>query len=272
MNAILVVLLSVAAVDPGWQQVDSYEGNSFPDDEGWTRAGTFDMARWIDGGSLNQYARLCDGCPGPAGQSDTYGGTLTQFASVANFFVEFVVETTGQADFVHTAPIAIAIGNQLDSLYHFVIGNDQARFARDALVPFVFIDIRAGVRHRYRLELFDDVVYFVLVDDELVDAGTPEDAFFPGFNPGIAFATRYYGEEHITRLDYIRFGPIPISGSMDFDSDGLIGSYDHFLFVDYLTGPQIPHARGWGVGDVDGDADIDLLDFAALENAFTGDE
>jgi hypothetical protein len=272
MHTAVFFLFACNVVGFDWgNEVYSYEGNTFPEKEEWTRGSYTETERWIDEGWLFRNVQLCDGCPGPSGPSDTYRGLLTQYADVTEFFVEVVLETTGEADFIHTSPSGFVITNHLGASYYFVIGNDQVQFRRFA-VPFVEIDIEPRVPHRYRLELYGDVSYVLFIDDELVDDGVPEAEFFPGFNPQIAFWASYYGEEHITRLDYIRFGPIPAPGSMDFDSDGLISWYDHFLFTDYLSGPDAPHARGWSVGDVDADSDIDLHDFAAMQNHFTGGE
>jgi hypothetical protein len=255
-------------VGPEWEEVYSYEATSFPENEGWTRGGTFDMQRWIEYGWLNREARLCDGCPGPAGQNDVYGGDLNRFAAVSEFFAEFMVETTGVPVFAQNTPCGFALGNHLGARYHFTVGNDEVLFRRYA-VPFVYVDLESGMPHRFRLELRGATSYMLFIDDEVVDSGVPEAAFFPGIDPGIVFWADYYGEEHVTRLDYIRFGPIPIAGSLDCDSSGDVSHYDHLLLADYLRGPQMPFPRGWDCADADADTDIDLLDFAELQNAFS---
>jgi hypothetical protein len=261
-----LLLTTSLPVEPALDNVFSYEGNSFPDEEGWFRYNGMD--RWLESGWLFRHAQLCEGCPGPSGENDSYGGLLNQFANASVFFVEVVLETNGQPQFVHNTPSGFAVTNHLGASYHFTVGNDEVLFRRYA-VPFVYVELESGSPHRFRLELYGETSYILFIDDEVADSGVPEAEFFPGVNPGIVFWAQYYGEEHITQLDYLRFGPIPIAGSLDCDSSGDVSHYDHLLLADYLRGPQTPFPRGWDCADADADTDIDLLDFAELQNAFS---
>ncbi|RJP32097.1 MAG: hypothetical protein C4547_14630 [Phycisphaerales bacterium] len=81
-----------------------------------------------------------------------------------------------------------------------------------------------------------------------------------------------------TYLDYIRYGRIPDDGGSDFDSDEDVDMCDGRYFAECLDvdwgggagGPGADAGPGCRWADADGDTDVDLRDFAALQNRYTG--
>lgn len=55
----------------------------------------------------------------------------------------------------------------------------------------------------------------------------------------------------------------------DFDGDHCVGSADHSQFYECLSGPGVAAMSSCAIGDVDGDDDIDLLDWRSFTNVFS---
>jgi len=60
----------------------------------------------------------------------------------------------------------------------------------------------------------------------------------------------------------------PLAG--DFNGDGYVDTDDFALWADCFLGPDVEYATGCEPGDADYDIDVDLLDFADVQLAFTG--
>lgn len=69
----------------------------------------------------------------------------------------------------------------------------------------------------------------------------------------------FYAREHFY-LQVLRFG--------DFDADGDADAADFNVFLGCYTGPDTAAAAGCNLADVDGDTDVDLRDFATLQERF----
>jgi len=206
-NAVLIVLLCTGCVRAG---VVSFEGNSFPEDDGWFRDDRLYRAdRHLADGWIVQTPRVIVVDGRPHGQDDFYWQPLAQFDGASGFFLEWRMDTTGlREEMFDVAPAVIVLGGLRGILYHFTIARDQVSFFRDPYIPSVWVDIEAGVPHDYRLELYGDELYELFIDGALVDSGVPEGAY-PTEDSEIVFGARATYVDSTTRWDYIRFGTIP---------------------------------------------------------------
>lgn len=257
----------------------SYEATSLPELDviaPWIRSGSFGLDRWLENGAFFQRPEQGN-WPWPHGEEDYYRRCISEIAGSESWYLEWRVQTDGPREFIPvTAPCALAAYDLLGSWYRFVIAGDQVEFIRDLSLPILYFDIAPNVDHAYRLEIEGTREYRLLIDGRLVDAGTPEGPY-PTISSEMVWGAAYYQDEWITEWSYIRYGgPIPDAGTGDFDVDGTITLRDWYFFLDYTSGPEEPHAVGWACGDMEpadaADGDIDLADFAAFQNAFTGSD
>lgn len=272
-------LLIAASAGSALAEVVSYEGTAFPEDEElapWSREGSQSEIRWVEDGWFVQ--RPGQGpWPWPHGDEDFYRRGISEFHGVSSWYLEWRVQTDGPSDIIGAvAPCVIAAGDFEGNLYHFTIAADAFRFIGDWGSTNLFFDLHPGEFYTFRLEIHGSAAFQIFVDNELLASGVPDEPY-PTQSARITWGARYYRGDHTTRWDYIRYGgPIPDAGTGDFDADGMITLRDWYFFLDYTSGPDKPHAVGWACGDMEpaeaGDGDIDLADFAAFQNAFTGSD
>ncbi len=75
----------------------------------------------------------------------------------------------------------------------------------------------------------------------------------------------------VRRKDFALGAPV-LPGDMN--ADGAFDDYDRLVFLSCQLGPDVQYTEGhtcWP-GDTDGDADVDLADYAAFQRAFTGND
>jgi len=147
----------------------------------------------------------------------------------------------------------------------------KARLIRDNSLPILYVDIKAGVPHTYRLELYGNSLYVWYIDSQTVDAGMPEGAFPTGPTEVISFRANSWYLDNTVWWDYIRYGTIPGDGSGDFDSDQDLDSTDWYFMQECLgnAGPDVDAGPGCRFADFDADTDVDLADFAAFQAALS---
>ena len=195
-----MVLSAFAGLGRG--SVQAYEGDAFPETQGWARVGTLDAQRSLEDGWFVHFV-------GDAGQLDAYQQSLSGFAGEQAFFIEWRMETNAPSSLLDSSatPVVLSASGGGPSLYHFTITDQRAQLLRDTNIPLVFANIVAGIPHSYRLELFGDQLYSWYVDGVLIDAGIPESAY-PAGDSRLIWGTRHFVDT-TTRWDYIRFGTIP---------------------------------------------------------------
>ena len=271
-----LIAFAFATTGTAYAGIVAYEGDVFPESTGWTRLGTFDAERWLDGGVFSQRVDLGVWVPGPIGETDVYRTPLADFSGVDAFFVEWRVETDAPGsilDVSGTPVVVSAFGNIAN--YHVSITNDRVLFNRSNFLPLVYVNIEPGMPHAYRLELFGDTSYSLSLNGRIVDAGIPEGRFT---NPEsfVLWGVQRHTFDATTHWDYIRFGAIPQDGSGDYDSDGSVTAHDFYFFHECLTnrrpgvngGPGYDAGPGCRFADFDFDGDTDLRDFADFQNRF----
>ncbi len=265
----LHVAIALAAA-PGFAQVVSYEGNSFPEKlgQGWDHLETVLPAdRSIDAGRLTQ-APVVLPCPPLCTTQDFYRHELTDQPS---WFLTWRMATDGPPVFGAVAPASIVAGGTTGILYHFTIGNNEVRLIRGSQFPIVYGDFDPGV-HVFRLELRGADSYTFLVDGDVVDTGVPEGPY-PTDDSRVTFGAQAAIVDSVTQWDYIRFGLIPEDASGDFDSDGAVDVDDFYFFQECAanSGPNLDAGPGCRWADMDSDSDVDFHDFALFQRAFTAE-
>jgi len=188
----------------------SFEGNSYPEDEGWVRSDRlYRSDRHLSDGWFVQTPRIVETNGFDHGQDDFYVHALASFADANTFFLEWRMDTTGlREEMFDVAPAVIVLGGISGVNYHITIARDQVLFRRDPRLPSVWVDIAPGVPHDYRLELYGAELYELYIDGSLIDAGVPEGAY-PTEDSRATFGARSTYVDSVTRWDYIRFGTIP---------------------------------------------------------------
>ncbi len=94
--------------------------------------------------------------------------------------------------------------------YHFNIARGLALILRGFPFPTLYFEIKAGVPHTYRLEVYGADYFEFRIDGVVMDSGKPEADFPAGVDPLFAWGARFYQSGHTTQWDYIRFGTIKI--------------------------------------------------------------
>ncbi len=109
------------------------------------------------------------------------------------------------------------------------------------------------------------------IDGVLVSNGIAEGAF-PSQNARIVWVGQSWHLPTLTKWDYIRYGDIALDGSGDFDSADGVGLRDWRYFEKCAgnSGIGVDAGPGCRWADMDGDGDVDLVDFAGFQGVFGG--
>ena len=269
LKQLLVAVVASAAPGLSLGQVVSYEATSlFPEQDGWTRIiQPYQSDRWISDGCLVQYSQQVPAGQVTEEQQDPYRRGLDDQAGFPTWFLQFRVITDTAPAYLDVGPASVAAGSNSGVLYHFVIGDSQIRFLRDVNLPYIYVDIQAGIAHTYRLELRDTQSYTLWIDSVLIDTGVPEGPY-PVANCRMNFRGEASAPANITKWDYLRFGKIPVDHSGDFDSNEFVDQNDLYFFIDCLLGPDYD-ASGPGCrwADMNGDGKADGADIQLFVRA-----
>jgi hypothetical protein len=193
--AALGVLVAQARAEQYWI---AYEGNDFPENEGWTREinAAGGANRWIEDGAL-----VIDSLHNAA-IWDTY---VIEGISDPGPGERFVAEWRVLSEemlFWYDSGVTIARTNTPGHLT-IHIGVEDILVQRE----WEHIPIAPGQWHAYRVESDDMVEYTLSIDEEEAFTGLFEDqSFLQSF---VAWGDRANGAASLTRWDYVRFGVVP---------------------------------------------------------------
>jgi hypothetical protein len=266
----LVAVLLVGASQGAIGEVATYEGDSFPDEDGWDAIQVFcDPDLLIETGGFRATVELCDPYPPPGGKEATYRVHQPSMDNSVRFFAEWRFESTAEAtELPWGGGGNLGLGDDGAANYTFAFGLDEGNMNRGNIFGLSTVNYEAGVPHVFRLEHYEAEQYIWYVDGEVVDSGVPE-AFFPDTDFRIVWRTKAAWLPNTTWWDYIRFGDIPTDASGDFDSDGHIDLRDWRYFVECVERTGItPDDPGCRWADMDADGDVDLADFATFQALF----
>ena len=192
--AVLGGLSSTAGAEPYWI---AYEGNDFPENEGWTRHTYYGEAnRRIENGVLvidSLHDRRIEDLANMDRWMDPEPGELF----VAEWRLMVGADSTGP-----DAGVFIARSFMPGSVI-LQFTPDQAWIGHDNL----FFDVEPGVFHTYRFESEDMIAYEFFIDGQWVYEGH---FLWPASNQSlIGFGDLFNGWASISYWDYLRFGVIP---------------------------------------------------------------
>ena len=189
------VLLATAPVwaEPYWY---AYEGNDFPENEGWERW-VSDPApeRWLEDGNLVIDSR------GLVGSTDDYGIRFDSGVDPGpgeTFIMSWglTVEETTHRDpgvYVHSDEAwSVAFIFDTDSLISFY-------------EPTVYVELEPYVYHEYEMRSSDMRNYELYIDGDLAIEGV----FFQGFFPLVVGFGDIVSSTSLASWDYFRFGVVP---------------------------------------------------------------
>ncbi len=192
---VLGVAVGTAWAEPYWF---AYEGNEFPENEGWVRYATNPPAqRWLENGSLFIDSRADPGITDsygmcPAGGLDPQPGETFVMAWRMNVQEAAPWEDPG-------------VGVTSDERYAVIF-----IFAEDYLLSFyepgVYVQLEPNVFHEFELRSGDMRSYELHVDGNLALEGV----FFEGYSSPVAgFGDIVRGGSSLAAWDYFRFGVVP---------------------------------------------------------------
>ena len=194
---------------------------------------------------------------------------------VSHWFYELRVFTTGErSEIPGGAPTAFAAFNSFGDNYKANVARDQVKLFRDVTLPILFFDIEPGIPHTIRVELNNEGIpsYRWFIDGVLVDEGEAEDVF-PSDNSRITWRGKAWFLPCENSWDYIRYGVISQTpGDFDSDGDWDLGDYKYFAECAENGGAGVDAGPGCVWANMDGDNDVDLIDFGLFQAAFTGSE
>jgi len=188
------VIVSTAGAEQFWI---AYEGNDFPENEGWTRlTGAGGANRWIEDGAL-----VIDSLH----DVHIYDVALMEHWMDPDpgelFVAEWRLLVEAGSDYRDPG---VAIARSFSpGFVEFLFGPETAWNALDNIC----FDIEPGVFHTYRFESADMVGFDFFIDNQLVQEGTFQDA--ASNQSFIDFGDLLDGRASLSRWDYVRFGVVP---------------------------------------------------------------
>lgn len=188
-----------AAATPYWV---AYEGNDFPENEGWTRSihgGGAD--RWIEDGvfTIDSTASL--------DIDDAYTwDNITDPGPGEIFVAEWRLRVN---EFINFYDVDFGIARSGTP------GHIQFEFAQDHVLirpAWVQIGVEPGVFHTYRFESAEMDWFTLFIDDQAAYTGQFESQSF--LRSFVAFGDLVIGAASASNWDFVRFGVVPEPGTL----------------------------------------------------------
>ncbi len=200
ISCLMVIAAEIGVGDEYWI---GYEGNDFPENEGWLRSFSDPAAeRWLEGGSLFIDSRAdvditeSYGMKREDGINPEPGETF-----IARWRLE-VHELVGFAD----PGVSILSDDRYALIFIF-----SAERVWSALEANVYADFEAGVFHEFEMRSRDMRTYQLYVDGDLAIEGVFRETFS---GPGVGFGDIVRGGASLAQWDYLRFGVVPEPSSV----------------------------------------------------------
>jgi hypothetical protein len=195
MLAVAAVLLLAAAAAPAEPYWITWEGDDYPENQGWQRityGGGCD--RWLEDGAM-----VLDG-RASIYISDFYRMNTSMGIGPDEFFL---MEWRLRVDEVYGFADPGINMTALDQAFTTLVYTTSAIYS---LTDHVWLDIAPGVFHDYSLKSYDLVTYTLHIDGELAHTGQ----FAPaGWDSGVAWGDYGQGAASLSTWDYVRFGVVP---------------------------------------------------------------
>jgi len=188
-----VLLLAVAApAEPYWI---TWEGNDYPENQGWQRI-TYGGGshRWLGLGNM-----VIDG-RASMDISDFYRLDASMDIGPDEFFL---MEWRLRVDEVYGFADPGINMTSLDQAMLTIVYSADRFYILD---EHIWIDFAPGVFHDYSLKSYDLVTYTLHIDGELAHTGQYSPA---GWDSGVEWGDYVRGARSLSTWDYVRFGIVP---------------------------------------------------------------
>jgi hypothetical protein len=194
--AVAAVLLLAAAAAPAEPYWITWEGNDYPENQGWQRI-TYGGGshRWLGLGNM-----VIDGLVTPTGSSDFYRLDASMDIGPDEFFL---MEWRLRVDEVPGWEDPGINMTSLDQAMLTIVYSADRFYILD---EHIWIDIAPGVFHEYSLKSYDLVTYTLHIDGELAHTGQYTPA---GWDSGVEWGDYGQSSRSLSTWDYVRFGIVP---------------------------------------------------------------
>ncbi len=188
-----LVVVSAVSADQYWI---AYEGNDFPENEGWLRISYGQPERWIEDGCLVIDSR------GSVSWVESYRlemqGNLDPGPDEL-----FVMQWRLRIDEAYGADIGITVfsDDKWGAAFQLDADTISSVFEPDTSAPFL-----PGVFHEFELRSSDMRSYELYIDDDLAIEGS---FWFQLIESRVGWGDGVQGAASLSRWDYVRFGVVP---------------------------------------------------------------
>ncbi len=248
MNRLIVAFVAATAVVGafsapaaiGEEYWIAWEGDDFPENQGWTR----EYGNWDGPGQGQANRTLYDGILTIDSLHDQ--GVYDFYEIVQPGQIDpgpgemFVMEWSLRVEEVDPStpiyPYDPGVDMRSDGNYELGLAFETDGFYSE--FEYIEFDLDMSVWHEFRVVSFDMRNYTLYVDDTLVYTGSLEDGFF---NSSAAWGDGTQGNASLHHWDYFRFGVVPEPGclSSELASDPVVSEYKlerpPSLFPDLLS-------------------------------------
>jgi hypothetical protein len=197
---LLVGVVPLARADPYWI---TYEGDAFPENDGWTRVhGSMPAERWLDDGKLfidsradlaiYDYVKM------------TFDGNLDPGPG-ETFVMRWRLRVDDEEGFYDPAIGVTSNEVAPDVFYRAAFGFREDRVL-SALETGVSAPLEPGIFHEYELRSFDMRAYALYIDGDLAIRGVFTEVFGP---TRVSWGDTVSGATSLSEWDYVQFGVVP---------------------------------------------------------------
>jgi len=208
MNKLLMFLLTLscaallagaARADPYWI---SYEGNDFPENEGWTRVygdenghGQGGAERWIEDGNL-----VIDGRRDIA-IYDSYTMSRSVNPGPGETFIMHWRLKVEEVSAYQDPSLVVFSDDSWAVAFNYAESYLRSSFDEGVIIPF-----ESGLYHEYEFRSTDMRTYELFIDDSLAHQGVFSDVIS---SSEVSWGDGWQGSASLARWDYFEFGVVP---------------------------------------------------------------
>jgi len=201
----LVAAVVLPAV-PGWAQMVSYEGDSFPEEQGWERRPRPRLCeRWLEEGWLYFECESLDKNP-CGGEDDFYRWDIADWANAPRFVLEGRIATNGpNSELIAVAPASLVASGTSGIRFHTTVSRDEAIFFWDPDVYAVIVSLDPKVSHEFRVDVYGGFWFEWSVDGVVHEWGSVGRQY-PTADSFIIWGVRAACFDNLSAFDFVRFG------------------------------------------------------------------
>ncbi len=204
-RACLIAAIVLPAV-PGWAQMVSYEGNSFPEESGWERRERLHPPeRWLSDGWLHFECESLRENP-CSGEDEFYRWDIEDWANAPRFVLEGRIATDGpNSELIAVAPASLVASGTSGIRFHATVSRDEAIFFWDPDVYAVIVPLDPEMSHEFRVDVYGPYWFEWSVDGVVHEWGSVGRQY-PTADSAVQWGARAFCFDNVTAFDYVRFG------------------------------------------------------------------